>query len=52
LYWEKWFLVIAQFQRIESLIPNLNSTCNETTKLGKLIPIPNSVLQYIHPNGV
>ena len=52
LYWERRFLVIVQFKVIEPLIPNHNSTCNQTTKFRKLIPIPNYVLQYLHPNGV
>jgi hypothetical protein len=36
LYWEKGFLVIVQFQGIGPLIPNLNSTCNQTTEFRKV----------------
>jgi hypothetical protein len=30
LYWEMEFLVVVQFQRIKSLILNLNYMCNQT----------------------
>jgi hypothetical protein len=52
LYWEREFLVIVLFQRIRSLIPNLNSICNQQHNSRKLILIPNFVLQYLRLNGV
>jgi hypothetical protein len=36
LYWVMEFLVIVQFQRIGSLIPNLNSMCNQTIEFWKV----------------
>ena len=52
MYWEREFLVIFQFHGIKPLSPNLNCMCNQTTEFRKLIPIPNSMHQYVHPNGV
>jgi hypothetical protein len=36
VYWKREFLVIVEFQGIMSLIPNLNSVCNQTTEFKKV----------------
>jgi hypothetical protein len=53
LYLEMEFLVIVQFQRIRSLVLNLNSMYKQTIEFRKVdsdsqfrAPI------YLHPNGV
>jgi hypothetical protein len=49
LYWESVFLVIVQFHGIEPLIPNPIPRATKQYNLEKLIPIPNSMIQYLYP---
>jgi hypothetical protein len=52
LYWKTEFLVIIQLQGIRSMISNLNSMGNQTTKFWKVDSnFQLCVLQYLHPTG-
>lgn len=50
LYWER-ASSYSPILIIGSLILNLDSMCNQTTLLRKLILVLDSMHQYLHPNG-